>query len=119
VKLLITEDETEALRGYLDTAVPGTTSALAVVELSRTVGRRAPAAASAARELLARFELLELDRDLLETAATIAPVSLRTLDAIHLASALRLGDTLRALVTYDERLESAALAAGLRTRSPR
>ena len=119
MKLLITEDETRALRAYLGTAVPATTSALAVVELSRAVGRRAPSAAPAARDLLARLDLVELDRDLLEAAAAIAPASLRALDAIHLTSALRLGDSLSALVTYDGRMESAALEAGLPTRSPR
>lgn len=119
MKLLITEDETEALRAYLDTAAPGVTSAIATVELRRAVARRAPSAAPAAQELLARFELLELDSDVLEAAATLSPAALRTLDAIHLASAVRLGESLSALVTYDERLASAARAEGVTTRSPR
>lgn len=119
VKLLITEDESEALRTYLRSAPPGATSALATVELRRAVAWRAPSAGPAAEDLLARFELLELDSDLLESAATIAPDDLRTLHAIHLASAVRLGESLSSLVTYDVHLESAGRATGVPTCSPR
>ena len=46
-------------------------------------------------------------------AASIEPVELRTLDAIHLASALSLGDDLAAVLTYDRRMADAAESRGL------
>jgi PIN domain. len=118
VKLLITEDESAALAAYLEGAGPGITSVIAVVELRRAVARRATETADQAVELLARFELVELDRALVEAAANAGPAALRSLDAIHLASALRVGDSLAALVTYDTRLADAARAAGLTVESP-
>ncbi|HZA00249.1 MAG TPA: PIN domain-containing protein, partial [Acidimicrobiales bacterium] len=70
-----------------------------------------------ARRQLARFHQVSLTRDLLDAAATLAPETLlRSLDAIHVASA-QLAD-LRALVTYDERMVSAARAAGIETAAP-
>lgn len=118
VKLLIMEDESAALATYLDGAGPGITSVISVVELRRAVARRAAEAADQAAELLARFELVELDRELIEAAANVGPAPLRTLDAIHLASALRVGDSLAALVTYDTRLADAARAVGIPVAAP-
>lgn len=54
----------------------------------------------------------------METAAALAPISLRTLDAIHLASALSLGEVVRTFVTYDERLRTAGTAAGVEIAAP-
>ena len=86
--------------------------------MRRAVARRAAEAADQAVELLARFELVELDRELVEAAANVGPAPLRTLDAIHLASALRVGDSLAALITYDARLADAARVAGLSVAAP-
>jgi len=55
----------------------------------------------------------------LETAATLEPPGLRTLDAIHLASALSLGTDLGAMVVYDERLATAAESNGVAVVAPR
>jgi uncharacterized protein len=59
------------------------------------------------------------EQPLLSAAAAVEPRALRTLDAIHLASALSLGGTLGALVTYDNRLASAARGAGVAVLQPR
>lgn len=61
---------------------------------------------------------IRLDRELLDAAATIGPFPLRSLDAIHLASAVTLGSSLRFLVTYDQRLAEAAVSLGLPVASP-
>jgi predicted nucleic acid-binding protein len=63
-------------------------------------------------------DLFDLDAGILEAAASVQPVGLRTLDAIHLATALSLRDDLAAVVSYDRRLAEAALAAGLPVVSP-
>ncbi len=71
-----------------------------------------------ARAILSRIALLQLDDALFELAASVEPVSLRSLGAIHLASALTLGADLGALVVYDDRLAMAAARAGLAVLQP-
>jgi predicted nucleic acid-binding protein len=70
------------------------------------------------RDVLARVELLRVNDRVLDAAGLLAPADLRSLDAIHLASAEQLGTDLRGFVTYDERLASAAVDRGLRVIQP-
>lgn len=72
-----------------------------------------------ARQLIDRFELVRIDDALLDAAALLPVEDLRSLDAIHLAAAQRLGSDLSVLVSYDERMLSAARALGIRVTSPR
>ena len=119
VKLVQTEPESSALRRYLrqHRADDKVTSELARVEVVRAVLPGGAPALGKARRQLARFHQVSLTRDLLDAPATLAPETLlRSLDAIHVASA-QLAD-LRALVTYDERMVSAARAAGIETAAP-
>jgi predicted nucleic acid-binding protein len=115
VKLVQQETQSAALRQYLrrhrrDGRV---TSALARVEVVQAVSGGGVRAVGHARRTLARVDQINLDRSLLDEAATLAPSTvLRSLDAIHLASARLLGSDLRAVVTYDERM--VAVASGLR-----
>jgi predicted nucleic acid-binding protein len=121
VKLVQREAESSALRRYLrrhrdDRRV---TSALARVEVVRAVARGGPPAIAHARRQLARVDQLTLDRELLDAAATLVPDQLlRSLDAIHLASAHALTSDLRALVTYDERMAVTGLALGMAIEAP-
>jgi predicted nucleic acid-binding protein len=76
-------------------------------------------AISHARRTLARVDEILLDRSLLDEAATLAPSTmLRSLDAIHLASARLLGSDLRAVVTYDERMVAVASGLGMPVEAP-
>ena len=121
VKLVQTEPESSALRRYLrqHRADDKVTSELARVEVVRAVLPGGAPALGKARRQLARFHQVSLTRDLLDAAATLAPETLlRSLDAIHVASAQLAGGDLRALVTYDERMVSAARAAGIETAAP-
>ncbi len=121
VKLVQREGESNALRRFLrrhrtDGRV---TSALARVEVVRAVSGGGPAAVAHARRQLARVDQINLERSLLEDASTLAPGSvLRSLDAIHLASARSIGVALRAVITYDHRMTGAAVAVGLVVESP-
>jgi predicted nucleic acid-binding protein len=121
VKLVQREAESTALRRYLRAHVsdPRVTSALARVEVVRAVAAGGPAAVAHARRLLARMHQVPLDRELLETAATIAPATLlRSLDAIHLAAARLVAGDLRAVVTYDRRMADAAGGLGMAIAAP-
>lgn len=121
VKLVRTEAESDALRKYLrrqrrDGFV---TSALARTELVRAALPGGAAAVAHARRLLSGIDQIRVDVRVLDDAATLlSPSRLRSPDAIHLASARRIGADLREIVTYDERLAQAAAAIGLSTRAP-
>jgi predicted nucleic acid-binding protein len=120
VKLLVREAETSALRRRLKDWPHRASSALLRVELLRTVRRAGlPRLTEGARRHLASIDLIRLDDDLLERAAGIEPSTVRSLDAIHLATALSLGSDLAAVVTYDARISTAAQALGLPVVAPR
>jgi hypothetical protein len=120
VKPVVAEAETDALRAWLSSRGdrPWVASDLCRVEVVRAVARAAPAAVGAARELLAGLDLVPLSQTLLGEAAALPPASLRSLHAIHLATALMLGSELEALVVYDDRLADAAAGAGLPVARP-
>lgn len=119
VKLVQEEAETDALRRFLARASAQYSSMLARAEVPRAARRVDPRASARAHVLLDELDLVEIDEELLTDAAKVGDASLRTLDAIHLATALALGDELDAVVTYDTRLAEAAEAEGLRVESPR
>lgn len=118
VKLVTSESDTDALRAFLATRPSRATSIVALVEVRRAVLRRAPAALEAVSALLAGVAVLSLDEEIAGRAGLVEPATLRTLDAIHLASAETLGADLEAFVTYDERLAAAARGARLPVASP-
>lgn len=93
-------------------------SAIAVVEVLRAVriAEPGPAGAQRAHRRLDETVLVDVTRDLLLEAASYTSARVRTLDAIHLVSALRLGT--REILVYDERLAEAAATAGLEVLSP-
>ena len=114
-KLVVEEAETAALR----MRVSGerlATSRLAVVEVTKAVGRANPTADP--QPILNRLAFVELDSDLARLAGTTGGFGLRALDAIHVASALRLGREVDTFVTYDDRQAAAASALGLPTEAP-
>ena len=94
------------------------TSALARVELGRAI-RRLPVVERGAAQILRTVRLVAVDDVILSSAAMLDPPELRTLDAIHLATALSLGADLDSFVTYDRQQGRAAGIAGLRVESPR
>jgi hypothetical protein len=119
VKLVVAEEETAALRAWLRAEERRPVSCdLSRAELMRAVRRAAPDRLVQARAVLDSITLTDLPTPLFEDAGRLDPTILRTLDAIHLAAALDLGDDLQALVTYDERLADAALSNGVVVLAP-
>ena len=115
VKLVVAEPESGALIAFLRAWPDRLTSTLSLVEIPRALRRAGFGAPERqrARRVLARLALVEVDRRILATAATLDPPALRTLDAIHLATALAVREDLAGLVTYDHRLAAAAARADL------
>jgi predicted nucleic acid-binding protein len=119
VKLVVAEAETDALLAWVrQTERELVSSDLARTQLLRAVRRGAPDRVVRAREVLDSVTLIGVTTQIFEEAARIDPAALRTLDAIHLAVALDLGDDLESLVTYDDRLSEAATANGVVTKAP-
>ncbi len=120
VKLMVEGAETAALRTFVaNITARRTSSALLRTESLRSVRHLGPDALATVREGLRRVDLIAIDDRILDAAGTLEPQVLRTLDAIHIATALAVGDDLEAIVTYDERMIDAARLMGLSTATPR
>lgn len=117
-KLILQEHESDALVTWLGVEPSLASSALIRVELLRLVRREQPAQLDRTRRLLADLVMREIDDEVLDRAGELAPRTLRTLDAIHLATASLLGPELEAVVTYDRRMIEAAHVCGLPVASP-
>lgn len=121
VRLVVDAPASGPLRAFLAATpdVPAFASALVHVELLRAAEADGPTAVAAAREVLARVALVDVTRDVLERAATLAPdAAVDAADAVHLATAALVGARLHAFVSYDARRRAAAEALGMRTTAP-
>lgn len=118
VKLAVAEPETQALRRYLRRRSPLVSSALARTEVARALLALGPEAVARGQDVLSRLELARVSDRVLGAAGTLLPHDLRSLDAIHLATARDLGTDLARLVTYDRRMAAAARAMKLSVAAP-
>lgn len=113
MKLVAEEAESAALRRYLRRGHVRTSGMLLQTEALRAAARLSPDHLAAARQLLRGLALIQMDRPLYALAATLAPPTLRSLDALHVAAALTLGQDLVGFIAYDMGMERAAHAHGL------
>lgn len=130
VKTIRREPESGPLLTFLrrHAAAPRFGSSLVATEVLRAVARHTDREAlpatdaaqyrAAAIDRVNALHLVDVSRELLDAAAELTPVGLRTLDAVHLATALRFRESLTSFVTYDQRLAEAAAAAGLPVDAP-
>jgi predicted nucleic acid-binding protein len=119
VKLVVEERESRALRNALRDRSARVSSALVIVEVHLAAARRSPAPPQGRVDtILAGLSLIPVDQPTLERAAGLREYGVRALDAIHLATALSLGEDLESLIAYDVRLLAAAHAGGLPTEQP-
>jgi hypothetical protein len=121
VKLVRREAESDALADWLDArpSVPWVSSTLVEVELPRALRRTEPDLLADVPAVLARVARYEIDDVVRAAAAAFPDPDLRSLDAIHLATARAIfGSRLDAFVTYDQRLSEAAKIMNLPVVSP-
>jgi uncharacterized protein len=120
VKIVHAEAESQALRDWLDERADTgwTSSTLLEIETFRALARYAPDAVTRLHRVLDLIDLVELEPGIRMLAQTVRPVTVRSLDAIHLATALRIHTRLTSFVTYDKRLAQAAAHAGLAVDMP-
>jgi len=121
IKLLVEETDSKAFAAFYDAHADAewVSSALLRIEVTRAVARAMPALLPDARDLLLAFSCIAIDDDIVEGAMNEPDRGLRSLDAIHLATARVLAPELDGLVSYDDRLVRAAADAGLDVVSPR
>jgi predicted nucleic acid-binding protein len=118
VKLVVREPESAALLRHLRKRRALVASALAQTEVARATMALGPAVRERAREVLQRLELIRVNDRVLRDAGDLLPVELRSLDAIHLATAALLGKTLAAVITYDTRMAEVARRLRFKVLSP-
>lgn len=112
VKLVVSEAESVALRRYLRRRRPLVSSSLALTEVGRELMPLGIEAVRRGSDVLARIDLIRVTELLLTAAAALPPPELRSLDAIHIATARHLGADLAWVVTYDKRMATAAESLG-------
>jgi predicted nucleic acid-binding protein len=120
IKLLAEETHSKAFAAFYDSHADAewVSSALLRIEVARAVARAAPALLPDARDLLSAFSYIAIDDEIVEAAMDEPDRGIRSLDAIHLATARIVGPDLDGLVSYDIRLTTAASSAGLVVVSP-
>jgi predicted nucleic acid-binding protein len=118
VKLVTREPESVALRRFLRGKRALVASAIVRAEVSRAVIHLGPDRARKARDVVAGIELIRVSDRILTTAGGLQPAEMRTLDAIHLATAQVLDQELARVVTYDDRMATAATSLGMSVLSP-
>ena len=117
MKLVVAEAESPALAAALAGHDPYLTSTIGEIETAR-VCRRAGIPSAQIDRIRTGLAVVPLDAEIALLALSAGPTTLRTLDAIHLATAIVLGDEIDAVVTYDGRLADAASSEGLTVLSP-
>ena len=118
VKTVVVEAESRELERYLEQAGRLVSSSLLETEARRAALRVDPRHLTLVERRLLGVSLVAVTTDILVAAGSLKPVGIRSLDAIHLATALSLGRELDCVVTYDERMAAAAASLGLSVRTP-
>lgn len=118
VKLAVREPESAALRRYLRRKRPLVTSALSRTEVARALLPFGPDAVTRGEDVLRRLDVVRVNDRVLRAAGALMPMELRSLDAIHLATAIEIGADLARVCTYDERMAAAAADLGLAIVAP-
>jgi uncharacterized protein len=118
VKLAVQEPESAALRRYLRRRRPLVSSALARTEVLRALVLEGAEGLARGRAVLGTIDLVRVNDRVLDAAGALLPSDVRSLDAIHLATARQLGSDVAQIVTYDDRMLDAARHLGIRTAAP-
>lgn len=118
VKLVARESESSALRRFVRRGGPLVASALVRTEVNRALLGLGERFHRRAADILRRIDLVRVSDQVLDAAGLLRPTKLRSLDAIHLATAGLFDDTLSGLITYDGRMAGAAQSYGWTVSSP-
>jgi predicted nucleic acid-binding protein len=115
---VVEESESAALRDLIERDADQLASAIVEVEVVRAVRHAVPELVSQAQRVVAQITVVEITEAILARAALLDPPTPRSLDALHLGTALEVRDELDGLVTYDTRMAAAAEALGFAVLAP-
>jgi predicted nucleic acid-binding protein len=118
LELVKPESHSGAITAYVADRTDFVSSTLLAVEARRAALRRAPRTLPRVDILLTGVEMISISPAVVESASRLPDPLLRTLDAIHVATALLIRKDIDVLVSYDQRLLTAAAAYGLPTATP-
>lgn len=122
LKLALPEEDSAAMRAWATDEEQRTgalwSSDLLRAEALRAARRHSPTALTAVRDQLERMALISLTTETFRLAGELDPTVLRSLDALHVAAAMSLGDDLDGIVTYDDRMVESARMLGLIAHRP-
>ncbi len=118
VKLVVHEAESSALRTHLRRRRPLVSSALARTEVIRSLLPFGDRVVTRGHDVLATLDFVRINDRILRVAGELVPTELRSLDAIHLATAQQFEAELRHIITYDTRMIDSARELGLKTATP-
>jgi len=117
LKIIFQEDESAALAKFI--TEPAITSSISRVEVLRTVQRIDPSRVQLAQSELAKINIVEPIPSILTIAENFShEVTLRSLDAIHVATLIFLSSATRGLITYDKLMAKNAEQLGLTVLAP-
>lgn len=119
VKLAVREPESDSLRRHLRRRRSLITSAVARTEVLRALLPGGENVVDAGRRVLSRIDIVRINDHVLNQAGTLLPTDLRSLEAIHLSTAARIGVDLGEIITYDDRMAGAARQMGYKVSSPK
>ena len=119
VKLVVREPESSALSHFLRRRRALVSSALSRVEVERACIGLGREVLERCRDVLGRLELVRINERVLDIAASLLPAELRSVDAIHLATASLFETSLANVVTYDARMAASARGLGWRVATPK
>ena len=119
MKLVVAEPESGALRELLAQDRDQVSSAVVEVEVVRAVRRAVPELTAQAERVVSQVTVVEPTETIRARAAVLESATLRSLDALHLATALELADDLDGIVTYDARMAAAGETLGLAVLAPK
>ena len=117
IKLIKPEKESAALIKKLPPSL--ITSRISRVEVARTIAKHEPDLLDATYDILADIQMIPVEDSIITIAENLPlHIDLRSLDSLHIASALAIRNTLKGIITYDKEMVRAGVALGFNTMSP-
>ena len=117
LKLIIEEKETVKLERFI--SGKNCTSKISRIEVMRVINRAIPEAAESAQRTLSKFDYVNISEPVIRIAESFLGLpSLRSLDSIHVASALSVSNEIEGIISYDKKMISNAQSLGLTVHTP-
>jgi hypothetical protein len=117
IKLIKLEKESAALIRKLPPSL--ITSRISRVEVARTIAKHEPDLLDAAYDILADIQMIPVEDSIITIAENLPQhIDLRSLESLHIASAMAIRNALKGIISYDKEMVRAGISLGFKTMSP-